>query len=59
MFLIKFLFRLKDLELAKKVAEELEKKVIRGNDKTLKADYVRLTFLNLFPNLLFSIGHND
>jgi len=58
-FSIKFLFRLKDLELAKKVAEELEKKVVRGNDKTLKADYVRLTFLNLFPNLLVSIGHND
>ncbi|CAF3965120.1 unnamed protein product [Rotaria magnacalcarata] len=31
--------RLKDLELAKKVAEDLEKKVVRGNDKTLKIDY--------------------
>lgn len=34
-------FRLKDLELAKKAGEDLEKKVVRGNDKTLKTDYVR------------------
>lgn len=32
--------RLKDLEMAKKVGEDLEKKVVRGNDKTLKTDYV-------------------
>lgn len=31
--------RLKDLELAKKAGEDLEKKVVRGNDKTLKGDY--------------------
>jgi len=31
--------RLKDLELCKKVFEDLEKKVVRGNDKTLKIDY--------------------
>ena len=37
---MKFLFRLKDLEMAKKIADDLEKKVVRGNDKTLKIDYV-------------------
>ncbi|CAF2354606.1 unnamed protein product [Rotaria sp. Silwood2] len=31
--------RLKDLEMTKKVAEDLEKKVVRGNDKALKIDY--------------------
>ena len=36
--------RLKDLEMAKKVAEDLEKKVVRGNDKTLKIDHVRSPF---------------
>lgn len=36
-----FLFRLKDLEMARKIGEDLEKKVVRGNDKTLKIDYVR------------------
>ena len=34
-------FRLKDLEMAKKISEDLEKKCVRGNDKTLKTDYVR------------------
>jgi len=34
--------RLKDLEICKKTSEDLEKKVVRGNDKTLKGDYVRL-----------------
>ena len=34
-------FRLKDLEMAKKIGEDLEKKCVRGNDKTLKTDYVR------------------
>jgi obg-like ATPase 1 len=33
--------RLKDLEIAKKAADDLEKKAIRGNDKTLKGDHVR------------------
>lgn len=33
--------RLKDLELAKKAGDDLEKKAVRGNDKTLKGDYVR------------------
>ena len=37
--------RLKDLEMAKKIGEDLEKKVVRGNDKTLKADHVRLIIL--------------
>ena len=32
--------RLKDLEMAKKAGDELEKKVVRGNDKSLKGDYV-------------------
>ncbi len=32
--------RLKDLEMVKKISEDLEKKVVRGNDKTLKIDYV-------------------
>ncbi|CAF0836688.1 unnamed protein product [Adineta ricciae] len=31
--------RLKDLEMGKKSGDDLEKKVVRGNDKTLKADY--------------------
>ena len=35
-------FRLKNLEMAKKIGEDLEKKVVRGNDKTLKGDYVRI-----------------
>ncbi|CAF3841639.1 unnamed protein product [Rotaria sordida] len=30
--------RLKDLELTKKIADDLDKKVVRGNDKTLKID---------------------
>ena len=34
--------RLKDLEMAKKIGEDLEKKFVRGNEKTLKIDYVRL-----------------
>lgn len=33
--------RLKDLEMTKKIADDLEKKVVRGNDKTLKIDHVR------------------
>lgn len=33
--------RLKDLEMARKISEDLEKKVVRGNDKTLRTDYVR------------------
>jgi hypothetical protein len=37
---MKFLFRLKDLEMAKKIVEDLEKKFVRGNEKTLKLDYV-------------------
>lgn len=32
--------RLKDLDMAKKIGEDLEKKAVRGNDKTLRADYV-------------------
>ena len=32
--------RLKDLEVAKKAGDELEKKVVRGNDKSLKGDFV-------------------
>lgn len=36
--------RLKDLELARKIGDDSEKKVVRGNDKTLKADYVRSSF---------------
>ena len=32
--------RLKDLDVGKKAGDELEKKAIRGNDKTLKGDYV-------------------
>jgi len=38
--------RLKDLEMAKKVGDDLEKKAIRGNEKTLKFDYVN--FKSLF-----------
>lgn len=37
--------RLKDLEMAKKVGDDLEKKAVRGNDKTLKTDHVRLFIL--------------
>jgi obg-like ATPase 1 len=33
--------RLKDLEMGKKAADDLEKKAVRGNDKSLKADHVR------------------
>ena len=33
--------RLKDVEIAKKTGDDLEKKVVRGNDKTLKTDLVR------------------
>ncbi|CAF4847565.1 unnamed protein product, partial [Rotaria magnacalcarata] len=33
--------RLKDLELTKKIADDLEKKAVRGNEKALKFDYVR------------------
>ena len=32
--------RLKDLEMAKKTGDDLEKKVVRGNDKSLKTDHV-------------------
>lgn len=39
--------RLKDLEMAKKIGEDLEKKVVRGNDKTLKIDHVCLSLLLL------------
>ncbi|CAF4731707.1 unnamed protein product, partial [Rotaria magnacalcarata] len=31
--------RLKDLELTKKIADDLEKKAVRGNEKALKFDY--------------------
>jgi len=40
--------RLKDLEMAKKVADDLEKKFVRGNDKTLKIDHVNINCRNLF-----------
>ena len=33
--------RLKDLEMGKKTGDDLEKKVVRGNDKSLKNDHVR------------------
>jgi hypothetical protein len=36
---------LKDLEVAKKAGDELEKKVVRGNDKALKGDYVSSSIL--------------
>lgn len=40
--------RLKDLEMTKKVADDLEKKVVRGNDKALKIDYVNFKKINNF-----------
>ena len=38
------LYRLKDLELAKKIADDIDKKFVRGTDKTLKADHVSLFY---------------
>lgn len=32
--------RLKDLEMCKKASDDLEKRCVRGNEKTLKHDYV-------------------
>ncbi|CAF1217270.1 unnamed protein product [Adineta steineri] len=52
--------RLKDLELAKKVADDLEKKVVRGNDKSLKADYETLTkVLSILKDEKGNIRMND
>ena len=36
--------RLKDLEMGKKAGDDLEKKVVRGNDKSLKNDHVGIVF---------------
>jgi len=41
--------RLKDLEIGKKTSEDLEKKFVRGNEKTLKIDHVRF----IFPSFCF------
>ncbi|CAF1217106.1 unnamed protein product [Adineta steineri] len=52
--------RLKDLELAKKVADDLEKKVVRGNDKSLKADYETLTkVLSILKDEKGNVRMND
>jgi obg-like ATPase 1 len=44
--------RLKDLELAKKIGEDLEKKFVRGNEKTLKIDHVSF-FQIVFPSFIY------
>ena len=51
--------RLKDLELAKKIVDDLEKKVVRGNDKTLKTDFVRFSFSLIFNRTFFLAGNNE
>ena len=53
--------RLKDLEMAKKAADDIEKKVVRGNDKTLKADHVSsyISHLSYILHFFFSIGNNE
>jgi obg-like ATPase 1 len=50
--------RLKDLEIAKKTGDDLEKKVVRGNDKTLKTDYVSYISSNS-SFMKISIGNNE
>lgn len=52
--------RLKDLEQGKKANDDLEKKVVRGNDKTLKNDYVReIHFSIAFDCVLSPKGNSD
>jgi obg-like ATPase 1 len=52
--------RLKDLEMVKKIAEDLEKKAVRGNDKTLKIDYVSYQISpNIFSPILFLTGDHQ
>jgi obg-like ATPase 1 len=52
--------RLKDLEMVKKIAEDLEKKAVRGNDKTLKIDYVNYQISpNIFSPILFLTGDHQ
>lgn len=51
--------RLKDLEMAKKVGEDLEKKVVRGNDKTLKIDHVCWSFSNLKTKHTLFLGNRS
>ena len=50
--------RLKDLEVSKKGGDELEKKVVRGNDKTLKTDLVRSICRISLPQP-FAIGNDE
>jgi obg-like ATPase 1 len=52
--------RLKDLEMVKKIADDLEKKAVRGNDKTLKIDYVNYEISpNIFSPILFLTGDHQ
>jgi hypothetical protein len=54
---LNFVFRLKDLELAKKAGDDLEKKAIRGNEKVLKSDFVRLIYSsNHIPSLFYILS---